>query len=62
MTWEFVYSKEFAHVYDADHTDRVDLSWDGDRLGLTGQVELDLDGVVRLRKLLQAVERKAKQE
>jgi hypothetical protein len=62
--WKFVYDSEFAHVYDEDFTERVDLQWAGDHVTITvtsdSGVKLNLRGIEDLRKLLQAVERQAK--
>lgn len=57
--WQHIHDREFAHVYDADLVDRLDLSWDGELLMIEGDAKLDIDGVRNLRKLLQAIERKA---
>lgn len=58
--WQYIYDAEFAYVYDEDTIQRYDLKWDGEHLSIEGEGELDIEGVIKLRKLLQAVERKAK--
>jgi hypothetical protein len=66
--WQFIYDKDHANVYDPDYDAALNLSWDGNRLKIdtslttTGTaLELDIDGVVKLRKLLQAIERRDKE-
>jgi len=58
--WTFVYDSEFAHVYDADTDERIDLNWNGARLTVetTGSVPLSPRGIAELRKLLQVIERR----
>lgn len=66
-TWNYMYDAWFAHVYDQEFNDRVDLrlreetATVGINLGGAEETTLNLKGVTALRKLLQAAERRLKE-